>query len=42
MSIFKDHKLTRRSLLLSTCCLVPGIALIDALDATAIAEGNIP
>jgi hypothetical protein len=25
MSIFTDHKVTRRSLLFSTCCLVPGI-----------------
>ena len=32
MSIFTDHKATRRSLLLSTCCLVPGIRLLNALD----------
>ena len=32
MSIFTDHKVTRRSLLLSTCCLVPGIRLLNALE----------
>ncbi len=39
MSIFTDHKLTRRSLLLSTCCLVPGIRLLNALD-TPTMTGN--
>jgi len=27
-----DHKITRRSLLLSSCCLIPGIRLLTALD----------
>ena len=36
MSIFTDHKITRRSLLLSTCCLVPGIRLLNALDSPAM------
>src|SRR5438105_13043081 len=35
MSIFTDHKVTRRSLLLSTCCLVPGIHLLNMLDTPA-------
>ncbi len=36
MSIFTDHKVTRRSLLLSTCCLVPGIRLLNALGTPAM------
>ena len=36
MSIFTDHKVTRRSLLFSTCCLVPGIRVLNALDAPAM------
>src|SRR3954468_8724510 len=36
MSIFQEHKLTRRSLLLSTFGLIQGVALIEALDLTAI------
>jgi uncharacterized protein len=36
MSIFADHKVTRRSLLLSTCGLIPGIGLLRALDSAAI------
>ena len=36
MSIFADHKVTRRSLLLSTCCLIPGIRLLKALDVPAM------
>ena len=36
MSIFRDHQITRRSLLLSTCCLVPGIRLLNALDNPAM------
>jgi len=35
MSIFTDHKVTRRSLLLSTCYLVPGIRLLRVLDTLA-------
>jgi uncharacterized protein len=36
MSIFADQKVTRRSLLLSTCCLIPGIRFLKALEAPAI------
>jgi uncharacterized protein len=36
MNIFVDHKITRRSLLLSASCLIPGIRLLKALDAPAI------
>jgi uncharacterized protein len=36
VSTFTDHKVTRRSLLLSTCCLVPGVRLLSALDAPAM------
>jgi uncharacterized protein len=36
MSIFADHKITRRSLLLTTCGLIPGIGLVKALDSVAI------
>lgn len=36
MSIFADHQVTRRSLLLSTCCLIPGIRLLKALDVPAM------
>ena len=36
MSIFADHKVTRRSLLLSTCGLIPGVRLLKALDSVAI------
>jgi DUF1680 family protein len=36
MSIFVDHKVTRRSLLLSTCGLIPGIRLLEALGKPAI------
>jgi DUF1680 family protein len=36
MSIFADHKVTRRSLLLSTCCLIPGMRLLKALNAPPI------
>src|SRR5262249_36162047 len=40
MSIFADHNLTRRSLLLSSCGLIPGIRLLKALDsATGTAKG---
>ena len=31
------HKITRRSLLISTCCLVPAVHLLKALDASATA-----
>jgi len=37
MSIFRNHKVTRRSLLLSGCCLVPGIRLLNALDTPTVA-----
>jgi len=36
MSIFTDHQVTRRSLLLSTCCLVPAVRLFNALDTAAM------
>ena len=36
MSSIADYKLTRRSLLLSTCCMIPGIRLLKSLDAPAI------
>jgi DUF1680 family protein len=36
MSIFTDHKITRRSLLLSTFCLVPGIRILNALGTLAM------
>jgi DUF1680 family protein len=38
MRIFTDHKVTRRSLLLSTCCLVPAFRLLNALDTPAIGQ----
>ena len=36
MSIFTDHQVTRRSLLLSSCCLVPAVRLFNALDTAAM------
>lgn len=36
MSIFMDHQVTRRSLLLSTCSLIPGMRLLKALNSAAI------
>ena len=42
MSILTDHKITRRSLLLSTCCLVPGIRLLNALDNPAMTARDYP
>jgi uncharacterized protein len=40
MSIFADHKITRRSLLLSTCGLLSGVSLLKALNIpTVIARG---
>ena len=36
MSTFPYHRLTRRSLLLSSCCLVPGLRLLKVLDAPAM------
>ena len=42
MSIFTDHKVTRRSLLLSTCCLVPSIGLLNALDTPAMTARDYP
>ena len=36
MSVLLDHKVTRRSLLLSTCGLIPGIRLLQALNLPAI------
>jgi len=36
MSIFTDHKVTRRSLLLSTCGLIPGIRILMALGSGPI------
>ena len=35
MSLFADHKITRRCLLLTTCGLIPGIGLVKALDSVA-------
>ena len=35
MSIFTDHKVTRRSLLLSTCSLIPGMRLLETLNSGA-------
>ena len=32
MSIFEDHKITRRSLLLSACCAIPAVRLLKTLD----------
>jgi len=37
MSIFADYKVTRRSLLISTCCLIPGMRLLKAFNSAAIA-----
>ena len=42
MSIFTDHKVTRRALLLSTCGLVPGIRLFNALDTLAAPRRDYP
>lgn len=42
MSIFTDHKVTRRSLLLSTCGLIPSIHLLKALDVPAITTKRYP
>ena len=36
MSSFADYKITRRSLLLSSCALIPGIRLLKALDLPAM------
>ena len=36
MSIFVEHKVTRRSLLLSTCFLIPGMRLLKAFNSAAI------
>src|SRR5437870_10025629 len=42
MSIFTDHKVTRRALLLSTCGLVPGIRLFNALDTLGAPRRDYP
>ena len=39
MSIFMDLKVTRRSLLLSTCGLIPGIRVLNALGPVLTASG---
>lgn len=38
MSIFTDQKVTRRSLLLSSCCLVSAFRLLNVLDTPAISR----
>jgi DUF1680 family protein len=37
-----DHEVTRRSLLLSACSLIPGIGLLNALNSAAITSRGYP
>ena len=42
MRIFDEHKVSRRSLLLSTCFLIPGMRLLKAFSSAAITARGYP